>query len=131
VALAPVGPAPAAPAAPVSPFINPFPVVRIQGSSVAGGAIIRVLRVTAPPRARVSIACSGTGCPLRHLAQRGAGRIRPLERYLPAGLAITIRVTRSGYIGKYVRFVVRSRAAPARRDACLLPGSNRPRRCPA
>jgi hypothetical protein len=40
-------------------------------------------------------------------------------------------VTQPGYIGKYVRFIVRSHAAPERHDACLLPGSSRPRRCPA
>jgi hypothetical protein len=114
----------------VSPYLSPFPVVRIKGASVAGGAIIRLLRVTAPRRAAVKITCVGKRCPLRHLSAR-TGRIRPLERFLPTGLAITIRVTRRGYIGKYVRFIVRSRAAPERHDACLFPGSTRPRRCPA
>jgi hypothetical protein len=125
--VAPVAPSPARP---VSPYLSPFPVVRVQGASVAGGAIIRMLQVTAPRRAKVNVGCVGAGCPVRHLSLR-TGRIRPLERFLPAGLAITIRVTRAGYIGKYVRFIVRSHAAPERHDACLLPGSNRPRRCPA
>jgi hypothetical protein len=120
---------PGAPAL-VSPYLSPFPVIRIKGASVAGGAIIRLLSVSAPRRAAVKVTCAGTRCPLRRLSAR-TGRIRPLERYLPAGLAITIRVTRPGYIGKYVRFIVRSRAAPERHDACLLPGSSRPRRCPA
>jgi hypothetical protein len=113
-----------------SPYLSPFPVVRIKGASVDGGAIIQLLRVTAPRRSLVSVGCAGARCPLRHLSAR-TGRIRPLERFLPAGLAITIRVTRAGFIGKYVRFVVRSRAAPERHDACLLPGSTRPRHCPA
>jgi hypothetical protein len=111
-------------------YLNPFPVVRIKGASVAGGAIIQLLRVTAPRRAAVNVRCVGARCPLRRLSVR-TGRIRALERFLPAGLAITIRVTRAGYIGKYVRFIVRSHAAPERRDACLLPGSTRPRDCPA
>jgi hypothetical protein len=104
--------------------------VRIKGASVEGGAIIQLLRVTAPRRAAVSVGCTGARCPVRRLSVR-TGRIRPLERFLPVGLAITIRVTRRGYIGKYVRFVVRSHAAPERHDACLLPGSTRPRKCPA
>jgi hypothetical protein len=126
-----VAPAPT-PLTPVlaSPYLSPFPVVRIKGASVDGGAIIQLLRVTAPRRSLVNVACSGARCPLRHLSAR-TGRIRPLERFLPAGLAITIRVTRAGFIGKYVRFIVRSRAAPERQDACLLPGSTRPRHCPA
>jgi hypothetical protein len=124
--------APTTPLTPVlaSPYLSPFPVVRIKGASVDGGAIIQLLRVTAPRRAVVNVACAGARCPLRRLTLR-TGRIRPLERFLPAGLAITIRVTRAGYIGKYVRFIVRSHAVPERRDACLLPGSTRPRRCPA
>jgi hypothetical protein len=122
----------AAPLTPVlaSPYLSPFPVVRIKGASVAGGSIIQLLRVTAPRRAAVNVRCVGARCPLRHLSAR-TGRIRPLERFLPAGLAITIRVTRPGYIGKYVRFIVRSHAAPERHDACLLPGSTRPGGCPA
>jgi hypothetical protein len=127
---APVAPSPPATPVAVSPYLSPFPVVRIKGASVAGGAIIQVLRVTAPRGASVNVRCTGTRCPLRHLSLH-TGRIRPLERFLPAGVAITIRVTRRGYVGKYVRFVVRSRAAPERHDACLLPGSSRPRHCPA
>jgi hypothetical protein len=57
------------------------------------------------------------------------GRIRPFERFLPAGLLITIRVTRPSHVGKYVRLFIRSNAAPDRRDSCLLPGRNRPTPC--
>jgi hypothetical protein len=110
-------------------YLRPFPVVRVAGSSVRGGAHIRLLRVTAPRTARVTVGCRGKGCPVRRLALR-PGRIRQFERFLPAGVVITIRVTRASYIGKYVRLVIRSRAAPKRRDACLLPGRSRPVRCP-
>jgi hypothetical protein len=122
--------APLTPVFPPPPYLRPFPVVRIKGASMAGGALIELLRVTAPRTAEVNVRCAGKRCPLRRIIVR-AGRIKPLERFLPAGLAITIRVTRPGYIGKYVRFIVRSRAAPERTDACLLPTSSRPRRCPA
>ncbi|MFL5840840.1 MAG: hypothetical protein ACJ77Z_10375 [Thermoleophilaceae bacterium] len=121
---------PLTPVFPAAPYLRPFPVVRIKGASVAGGALIELLRVTAPRTAEVNVRCVGKRCPLRRLVQR-SGRIRALERFLPTGLAITIRVTRPGYIGKYVRFIVRSRAAPERHDACLLPTSSRPKRCPA
>jgi hypothetical protein len=110
-------------------YLRPFPVVRIAGSSVTGGADIELLRVTAPRGSRVQVSCRGTGCKLRRLLLR-PGRIRQFERFLPAGLVLTIRVTRSGYIGKYVRLVIRSRAAPERHDACLMPGRTRPTQCP-
>jgi hypothetical protein len=122
--------APPAVATPVAGlrYLQPFPVVRIAGSSVTGGAYIELLRVAAPRSARVLVICRGKGCPMSRLLLR-PGRIRALERFLPAGIGITIRVTRPGYIGKYVRLVIRSRAAPERRDACLLPGRSRPTRC--
>jgi hypothetical protein len=110
-------------------YLRPFPVIRVAGYSVSGGAYIAVLRVTGPRGTRVAISCLGRGCPFRRLA-RGPGRVRRLERFLPVGVQITIRATRRGYIGKYVSFVVRSHAAPKRRDACLMPGRTRPARCP-
>jgi hypothetical protein len=128
--------APAAPiplARPVSTplrYLRPFPVVRIKGLGVKAGAWIELFRVVAPRGAAVAVTCRGTGCPLRRLSLR-PGRIRQLERFLPVGVTITIRVTRTGYIGKYVRFVIRSHAAPKRTDSCLLPGRTRPTRCPA
>jgi hypothetical protein len=114
----------------VAHYLRPFPVVRVKGASVKGGAYIDLLRVTAPQRTRVTVNCSGNKrCPVRRLS-RGPGRLRQFERFLPAGLRITIRATRAGYIGKYVRFIVRSHAAPSRRDRCLLPGRTRPVECP-
>ena len=113
----------------VAHYLRPFPIVRLKGASVRGGAYVDVLSVTAPRTAKVSVSCRGQRCPARRLSAR-PGRIRQFERFLPAGLAVTIRVTRAGYIGKYVRFVVRSHAAPSRRDRCLLPGRIRPVGCP-
>src|SRR4051794_15897448 len=129
----PVTPPPAP--APASPSTTdgarplwPFPVVRITGYILAHGARIVHLRVTAPRAANVDVRCNGPRCPLRHRSF-SPGRIRPLERYLRAGVAITIRVTQAGSIGKYTRVVVRSRKPLRRRDACLLPGELRPRPC--
>jgi hypothetical protein len=110
-------------------YIRPFPVVRIAGSSVTGGAYIKLLRVTAPRGSKVDVRCRGKGCPLSRRVFR-PGRIHPFERFLPARLLFTIRVTRASYVGKYVRLLIRSNAAPDRRDGCLLPGRSRPSPCP-
>jgi hypothetical protein len=130
----PVTPSPpaSAPASPSAPDglrpLWPFPVVRITGYIFNRGARIVHLSVTAPRGANIDVRCKGPRCPLRQRSFR-PGRIRPLERYLRAGVAITIRVTRRGFIGKYTHVVIRSRKRPRRRDACLLPGELRPRPC--
>jgi hypothetical protein len=137
---APPGPEPTAtfdgasrPAAPVAMrpprFLRPFPVVRIKGTLLAGGARVSLLRVKAPRTATVDARCDGSGCHVRSRTT-GSCRIGALERFLRAGTRITIRVFKPDAVGKYVRFVIRDGAAPARRDACLLPGSARPAACP-
>ena len=110
-------------------YLYPFPVVRVRGSVAAHGARIRLLRVIAPRSATVKIRCEGDDCPLERRT-RHAGRIRAFERFLPAGLRITVRVRTPGYIGKYARLRIRAARPPARRDACLLPGAGRPVSCP-
>jgi hypothetical protein len=122
--------APAPAAAPtLFSYLDPFPVIRVRGFVAARGARISLLRVSAPRRATVKIRCVGDGCPINRRT-RHAGRIRAFERFLPAGLRITVRVTRPGRVGKYVRLVIRARKPPSRHDACLLPGSNRAANCP-
>jgi len=139
---APAPPAPAPPAPPAAPtqptgapaarppaLLRPFPVVRIRGSVAEGGARVTLLRVTAPRRAVVRLRCKGPGCPVRRLTRR-AGRIHKFERYLRAGVRITIRVTRRDLVGKHVRLVIRSGAPPQREDACVMPGATRAVACP-
>ncbi|HZH23813.1 MAG TPA: hypothetical protein VEY49_02845 [Solirubrobacteraceae bacterium] len=126
-------PPPAAPAEPTSlvpRYLDPFPTVRIRGSIGRRGANVNLLRVSAPRDATVKIRCSGSRCPVRRRT-RGPGRIRKFERFLPAGLEITIRVRRPALVGKYVRLKVRAGLPPARQDACVMPGSSRPVACPA
>ena len=106
----------------------PFPVVRVGAYILNHGSRIVLWHVKAPRGANIDVRCIGPRCPLRERSFR-PGRIRPLERYLRAGVAITIRVTRPGFIGKYTRVVIRSRKPPRRRDACLFPGDLQPRPC--
>jgi len=122
-------PAPGAAPTP-APYMRPFPVVRVKGSVVGDGAAITLLRVSGPRRADVRVKCTGRGCPVRRLS-RHKGRIRAFERFLPAGIRITVRVTRPGFVGKHVRLVIRASRAPARRDACALPGRKRAVACPS
>ena len=110
-------------------YLRPFPVIRIKGYVLRGGARVTLLRVRAPRGSKVVVRCRRSGCPLRR-KRVGVGRIHALERYLRAGMRITIRVSRPGLVGKYVRIVIRHRKAPSRRDACLLPGSRRAAKCP-
>jgi hypothetical protein len=109
-------------------LMRPFPVVRVAGYIMNHGSRIVVWSVKAPRGAKIDVRCNGPRCPLRHRSF-GPGRIRPLERYLRAGVAITIRVTQPGFIGTYTHVVIRSRKRPRRRDACLIPGDIRPRPC--
>jgi hypothetical protein len=123
-------------------FMTPFPVVRIQGRATRAGARITRLTVQAPAGVRLRVTCRGKrrGCPKRRTVNRTVQarsdgrtpitRIRRFERRLRAGAVIRVYVTADGVIGKYSRFVVRRRRAPARRDLCLLPGSMQPARCP-
>lgn len=110
-------------------YLRPFPIVRIKGRLADGGAIVTLLRVTAPWRSHVRVACAGVSCPVHKLRQ-APGRVRSLERFLAAGTRIVIRVRRGELVGKHVRITIRNGKAPARRDACVLPGSARAARCP-
>jgi hypothetical protein len=130
------GPAPASGSSPsaadLTPgglrFLRPFPVVRVVGYLMNHGSRIVLWSVKAPRDARIDVRCKGPRCPLRRRSFR-PGHIRPLERYLRAGVVITIRVTRPGFIGTYTKVVIRSRKRPRRQDACLFPGDVRPRPC--
>jgi hypothetical protein len=110
-------------------FLRPFPIVRVKGRVASRGARITLFRVRAPSGSKVVVRCRRVGCPLRRRSTR-PGRIRKLERYLPAGIRLTIRVTKPGLIGKYVRLVIRGGSPPKRRDACLMPGDPAPAKCP-
>jgi hypothetical protein len=123
-------------------LMSPFPVVRITGKVVRGGARIKSLTVQAPYGATVRVRCRGRGCPFhgssKTLALVGKAktpsktlRIKKLEhRLLRAGASIKVLVSRSGEVGKYTRFLIRRGKPPRRTDLCLLPGVTEPAECP-
>jgi hypothetical protein len=123
--------APRTPAARLS-LMSPWPVVRIAGSLTRRGADLRLVSVRAARGARVAVRCRGR-CPrrsLRRVARARVLRLTPYERPLRAGTVLEIRVLSSARIGKYTRIRIRKGKAPARRDACVWPGTRGPRACP-
>ncbi len=113
-------------------MMSPFPTVRIAGSVLPRGALVRLRSVRAPRGARIRARCRGEGCPAASVARTsttGLVRLRRFERRLRAGIRIGIFVRKSGTIGKYTRFLIRAGRPPARVDRCLIPGSSRPVRC--
>jgi hypothetical protein len=110
--------------------MRPAPTVRIAGFVTRLGAKVTVLSVRAPRGARISLRCTGDGCPRRALAvATSLTRLRAFERDLDAGTRLEIRVTRAGYVGKHTLIQIRRGKPPSRVDRCLYPGSTTPRRC--
>ncbi len=115
-------------------LLSPFPVVRLSVSF--GRTALRVdrLAVRAPDGAKVRLSCRGRACPYRRKTvapDKGVVRFRRLEHRLRSGAVIELFVTERGTIGKYTRFRLRRGHRPTRFDACLLPGSSKPRPCPS
>ena len=119
---------------PAPALMTPFPIVRIAGLLLPGGARVRVLSVRAPRGAVVSVHCRGEGCPLRSLRQRVRRqvlRVERLERRLNAGVRLEIYVRQRNRVGKYTRIRIQAgRRPPLRVDRCVRPGSLTPIRCP-
>jgi len=151
-----VGSAPPPPAAPVVPVLNPRRpdvVGRLTATMQwtfrygARSTQILALAVEEPALgARIVTRCVGHGCPTRARYVRvgplkrcaRARRCRPPRvvnlgrefrgRRLGVGARVTVRISRAHDIGKYYRFLVRSRRPPSVRISCLAPGSIRPGR---
>ena len=98
-----------------------------------------MLKVQAMGGARIVVACKGRGCPVKSQSRVAAvGKLgakpvefRRFERSLRAGVILEIRVSKSGKIGKYTRFVVRHGRLPERGDTCLGPAGIKPIVCPS
>jgi hypothetical protein len=133
---APAGAAPAlivVPPAPASRLLEPFPIVRIRGYLLPGGARVTRLSVRAPQGSRITVRCSGVACdgaPRRWAHSAVLVRARRFERFFSAGVRLIVTVTAPGRIGKYTTIVIRDQRPPTRRDRCLYPGSTVPAPCP-
>lgn len=116
--------------------INPFPVVRLRGRLVSGGARVTLFTVKTAKGSKVRVRCKGRGCPYTRRAKTAnsstkAMRWPSLERSLRRGIIIEVLVTKSGRIGKFTRFTIRSGKAPSRLDRCLPVASFKPTKCSA
>ena len=127
-------------------LMSPFPVVRISGVVRKRGIKLRLISISAPIGATISVRCRGRGCVFRkrattlsarpHSGARlapgtGMVRIRRLgRRVLRVGAAVQVFVTTPNAIGKYTRLRVRRGGPPARIDQCAHPGSETPAPCP-
>ena len=127
-------PAPIVSAPSFAALMAPFPIVRITGRTAVRGARIRELAVLAPAGAKVTVRCSGKGCPFKRWRRMVGSRtlsIKPLSgRFLRAGITLEVRVYKPDLIGKYTKLVIRKRRPPARTDLCLAPNSSRASQCP-
>lgn len=115
----------------------PVPVVSINGAAARSGTAVSSLSVEAPPGALITVECRGRSCPVNYLSRvvpqaKGTATVsfRRLHHTLSAGTIVIVRVTRSGHLGKYTRFLMRRGGPPAREDACLAPGALAPTPCP-
>lgn len=104
------------------------------------------LGVSSAARTTVLVTCRGRGCPYkRHSVFVGATKpcgkngksicpthgtlnlTRPFKkRHLAIGTKLSIAITRSGWIGKYYLFKIRSAQPPRISIDCLAPGSSVP-----
>jgi hypothetical protein len=124
--------------APPETVLQPFPLVRILGIVQRAGVRIRTLAVQAGAAARITVSCRGRGCPMRGLKAAvpaiAVGRrwvaFPPLERFLPAGVVLEVRVSKSEKIGSYTRYTIRRHRLPSRLDTCLAPAGVAPMACP-
>jgi hypothetical protein len=126
------------------PLMQPFPVVRITSTGIRSGIKLRQLSVLASPGAQITVQCKGRRCPVKfqtvnvqnHVSKAnkrtsGSVEFRRFERSFAAGVILEIRVSKTGVMGKYTRFVVRRGKLPLRFDACLAGVDVKPVGCPS
>jgi hypothetical protein len=122
------------------PLMRPFPVVRIVTTRTVGRVRLKLLSIQAPAGTNVTVSCTGKGCPLKSQTRvvpkpKAKSALAPalafarFQRSLPAGTALEIRISISGQIGKYTRFLVRKGRLPLRSDACLNASQPKPVPC--
>jgi hypothetical protein len=99
-----------------------------------------MLTARGPYGALAQVRCKGRGCPaklsrakLKTKSKKGSATLhfKRFERFLPGGVELQVSVTKKGMVGKYTRIKIRKLALPVRTDLCLMPGSTKPKACPA
>ncbi len=117
--------------------LRPKPVVTIDGLRRRKVTFVRLLTVTGPVGAIVTLRCRGRGCPIQRLrtsiGDRNRLRLRRAERTYRAGNVLVLQVVDANAerLGKYTRVRFRDRSRiPLRTDACLQPGESAPSPCP-
>jgi hypothetical protein len=118
--------------------ILPFPVVDIAGTDFPSGVRLRLLSVETPPGALITVQCRGRRCPVsfqsRVASSTGVETVTVtfprLERFLPAGVQIEVRVSKAGEIGKDTLIQIRRGRPPRRVDTCLDPLTLTATKCP-
>jgi hypothetical protein len=131
------------PPPPPPQVLTPFPTVRMSGKVTRRGTRLGHLSVEAPDGATVTLRCRGRGCPLRKQVRTAAVDFKATangsrvirfhrfdDRLFRKGAVIKVFVTRSGTIGKYVRFKMRHRKPPLRTDRCVGADTTVPVSCP-
>ena len=113
--------------------MKPFPVVRIAGVLTTNGAQISRLTVRAPKGAKLTVRCSGNGCPARRVTRKPKVKtihVPQYETYLRSGVKLTLTISKTGYISKVTTIRIRKAKAPLRSDLCRVPGAKKLSRCP-
>lgn len=100
--------------------------------------VVRLRVAGLPAGAKVTVRCArrGGGCPFKRKT-RTYRRATPLARYeswfrdrrLRPRTVITVRITKSQWVGLLARFTTRRARQPRRQTLCLQPGAARPTRC--
>ena len=67
----------------------------------------------------------------RRTATARAVRFPAFQRFLRAGVSLTVRVSKDAKIGANTRFAVRHHKLPVRADSCLDPAGIKPIPCPS
>jgi PKD repeat protein len=108
-------------------FLSPAPIVRLSATILSSGARVKILSVSAPRGALVSVKCSGR-CPAQRRRKRvdkGVVRFKTFERFLAAGTRLEVFVRKPKTIGSYTRLKIRAGRAPVRTRRCLAPGTSK------
>ena len=106
-------------------------VTRLIVSEVPTGGKVEV-RCTPPKKGSKRVRARACQIKRRTFTPTSAGAVnltRRLNRAIPVGTVLEIRITAPASIGKVLQFTVRPRKVPASKALCLPPGAASPRRC--